>query len=521
MSGKVMNAEQAVALIKSGSTLYIGGSGGGHAVPELLIKTLGEHFRRTGEPRDLTLVHGVGIGDWDKQGVSHLAQEGLLKRAITSNYGNGPLVAQFAQAEKIEAYSLPQGVLSQLCREIAAHRPGLITHVGLGTFIDPRFGGGKINRRTTEDLVEVISLGGKEWLFYKAFPIDVAFIRGTTADEAGNITMEQEAFFGEMFSIAAAARNSGGIVIAQVKRLAKRGTLPAKLVKVPAPLVDVIVVDPEQRQTYLTPYSPAYAGEIKQPITTLPKLPLDERKIIARRASFELFPGAIVNLGFGVANGISLVAAEEGTEDFITLTVEQGLFGGIPALGGDAGAGVNYEAMVDHPYQFDFYDGGGLDLAFVSFAEADAAGNVNVSRFGNRLNGPGGFINITQNAKKVVFCGTLTSGGLQVKVDNGQLHILQEGRVRKLLAQVTEITFNGEYALARGQEVLFVTERAVFRLTSDGWLLQEVAPGIDLKTQILPFMDFQPLLPSPLLSMDTRLFQEEPMGLKRVLESKV
>ncbi|RMF84285.1 MAG: 3-oxoacid CoA-transferase, partial [Nitrospinota bacterium] len=302
-----MEAEQAVALVKSGATLCISGSGGGHAVPELLIKTLAERFRRTGEPRDLTLVHAVGIGDWDKQGVSHLAQEGLLKRSITSNYGNGPLVGRLALEEKIEAYSFPQGVLSQLYREISAHRPGLVTHVGLGTFVDPRYGGGKVNRRTQEDLVELVTLGGKEWLFYKAFPIDVAFIRGTTADEAGNITMEQEAFFGEVFSIAAAAHNSGGIVIAQVKQLAKRGTLPAKQVKVPGVLVDAIVLDPHQLQTYLTSYSPGYAGEIKQPVTTLPRLPLDARKIIARRASLELFPGAIVNLGFGIANGIALV----------------------------------------------------------------------------------------------------------------------------------------------------------------------------------------------------------------------
>ncbi|HSA80341.1 MAG TPA: hypothetical protein VLE23_05930, partial [Geminicoccaceae bacterium] len=316
------------------------------------------------------------------------------------------------------------------------------------------------------------------------------------------------------FSIAAAARRQGGIVIAQVERVAAAGTLPGKLVKVPGVVVDYVVVAPEQPQTYQTPYSAAYAGEVRPPDGAIRRLPFDVRKVIARRAAMELFPGAVVNLGFGVSNGIANVAAEEGLWRELTLTVEQGIIGGVPAGGMDAGAGVNYDMMADQPYQFDFYDGGGLDLAFLSFAEVDREGNVNVSRYGRSINGPGGFINISQGAGTVVFSGTLTTGGLEAAPDGASgLTLRKEGRTSKWVEAVQQLTFNGRYARERGQAVMYVTERAVFRLAADGIELIEVAPGIDLRRDVLERIGFEVRVAEPVRAMDPRLFRPEPMGL--------
>ena len=511
---RVIDSTFAAGLIGDGARVLVGGSGGGHAVPEAIIVALAERFRAAGRPRDLTLMSVVAIGDWNDSGFGRLAVPGLLRRVVSAGFNNCPRIGALAAADQIEAYTLPQGVLSQLCRDMAAGRPGLLTRTGLHTFVDPRLGGGRQSPRTTEDLVEVVSLHGDEYLFYRALPIDVAVIRGTTADERGNVTMEREAYFGEQLSIAAAARRNGGIVICQVSRLAAAGTLPGKQVKVPGALVDYLVVDPGQWQTYVTEYDPAYAGELRRPDGAIPTLAFDVRKVIARRAAGELFPGAIVNLGFGVSNGIALVAAEEGIHRELTLTVEQGIIGGVPAGGNDAGAGANYDAMVDQPYQFDFYDGGGLDVAFLSFAEVDAEGNVNVSRFGSIVNGPGGFINISQGARKVVFSGTLTADGLDVRPDGqGALSLEREGRVRKWVPAVQQVTFSGRYALERGQEVMYVTERAVFRLTPEGMALLEVAPGIDAERDVEGQIGFPIRRASTLRAMDARLFRPEPMGL--------
>jgi propionate CoA-transferase len=405
-------------------------------------------------------------------------------------------------------------------REMAAGRPGLISHVGLHTFVDPRYGGGRQSASAEEDLVELISLAGKEWLFYKPFHVDVAFLRGTTADEDGNVTMEKEAVFGEMLSMAQAARRSRGVVIAQVARLAKRDNLHPKLVKIPGMLVDLVVVDPGQRQTYLTEYSPAYAGELRVPLSEIPVLPFDARKVIARRAAMELFVGAVCNLGTGVSTGIANVAAEEGFMDQIVLTNEQGLIGGAPASGVDAGAATNYSAMIDQPYQFDFYDGGGLDLAFLSFAQVDAGGNVNVSRFNGRIIGIGGFQNIAQNAKKVIFSGSFTAGGLDIDWMDGKTIIQQEGRHKKFISQLEQISYNGGYAWENGQQILYITERAVFRRGPVGLELCEIAPGIDLRTDILDQMDFEVSIPSDLHAMDARLFKPELMGLTGDLLTK-
>jgi len=511
---RIVGVADAVGLIRDNDCVFFGGSGGGHAVAESLIEALRDRYAAQATPRGLTLVSSVSIGDWETTGFNLLADPGLVRRVISGGFNNCPKIAALAIADEIEAYTLPQGALSQLCRDIAAGRPGLLTRTGLHTFVDPRHGGGKQSKRSTEDLVKLVTIDGEEYLLYRSFPVNVAIIRGTSADERGNISMEDEAFVGENFSLAAAAHLHGGIVIAQVQRLAATGSLAARQVEVPGALVDYVVVAPEQRQTYRTPFSAAYAGRLRLPDSEIRPLPLDIRKVIARRAAMELFPGAVVNLGFGVSNGVSAVAAEEGFYRELTLTVEQGIIGGVPAGGKDAGAGVNFDMMAHQPDQFDFYDGGGLDIAFLSFAEVDQEGNVNVSRYGNSVNGPGGFINISQGARKVVFSGTLTTDGLKVRPDGaGGLVLEQDGAVQKWVPNVQQLTFNGRYARERAQQVLFITERAVFELTADGIVLTEIAPGISLQEHVLPRIGFPVKIASGLKTMDARLFRTEPMGL--------
>jgi propionate CoA-transferase len=517
---RVISIDKAASIIQDGDSILIGGSGGGHAVAESLIVALERRFLDSGKPENISILHPVGIGDGIDQGVNHLAHRGLIKRIVTGAFVNSPVIAEMAKEGVVEAYNLPQGALSQLMREMASGRPGLITHVGLHTFVDPRHGGGRQSNTAKEDLVELITIKEKEWLFYKPIPVDVAFLRGTTADEEGNVTMEQEAVFGEMLSMAQATRRYGGVVIVQVARLAKRGTLSPKDVKIPGMLVDLVVLDPDQHQTYLTPYSSAYAGELRIPVSEIRSLPFDARKVIARRAALELFPGAICNLGAGVSTGIANVAAEEGFLDQIILTNEQGLIGGAPASGMDAGAAINYDAMIDQPYQFDFYDGGGLDLAFLSFAQVDSQGSVNVSRFGSRIIGPGGFPNISQNAKKVIFSGTLTAGGLDISWPDGSTKINQEGSHHKFIEQVEQITYSGDFGWERGQEILFITERAVFRRGPSMLELLEAAPGANLEVDIFANMSFQPPIAADFSEMDPRLFLPEPMGLANDLAQK-
>ena len=509
---ELVSAQEAVGRVPDGATVIVGGSGAGHALPQKFIDTLAEVYRRDGHPRDLTTVRVVGIGDFADRGFSQLALPGLQKRTIGSNIGNEPRLGELVTAGEIEAYSFPQGVLSQLCREIAAGRPGLVTSVGLGTYVDPRHTGGK-QGSATDDLVEVVELGGSEWLFFKAFPIDVAVIRGSTIDEDGNLTMEDEAIRGEMLAMAMAAHNSGGIVIAQAKRLAAARSLVPRDVVVPGALVDVAFLDPDQTVTYFTDYSPYLAGVMRRPaVSDVEPAPLDVRKVIARRALLEFRPGDICNLGFGISQSIGAIAWEEGIDQRLVLTVEQGIFGGVPVGGAEGGAGFNYQALIDQPYMFDFYEGGGLDITSLSFAQIDRHGNVNVHRFGSRLRGPGGFPNISAHTPRLCFVGTLTTGGLEVSVD-GVLEIEAEGSVPKMVEDVDEISFSGEMATRRGQEVRYITERAVFQLIDGTVTLIEVAEGIDPERDVIAHMGFRPAVAEDLVTMDPRVFSAGPMGL--------
>ncbi len=511
--GKVVSVEDAMRVIRDGDTVAIDGFVG--YSPEELLRGLSERFLQTGEPKDLTLIFAAGIGDSKEKGMTRLGHDGLLKRVIAGHLGLAPGLQKLALAGKIECYNFPQGVITHMYRDIAMHNPRTISAVGLGTYVDPRLGGGKVNAMTREDLVELIQFDGKEYLAYKTLPIHVALLRGTTADMDGNITMEREPLTLELLPMAMAAKNSGGFVIVQVERIADRHALNARQVKLPGILVDcVVVARPENHwQTFGTQYNPAFSCEFKIPTATVEPLPMDERKIIARRAAFELSPNMVVNLGIGMPEGLASVANEEGVFEYITLTAEAGSIGGIPAGGLNFGAATNMDCLISMHQQFDFYDGGGLDLACLGLAQMDAHGNVNVSKFGPKLAGCGGFIDISQNAKKIIFAGTFTAGDLQIAVENGKLKIIKEGAMKKIIRDVEQITFSGKTAQRGNQQIYYVTERCVFQLMPEGVELTEIAPGVDLEKDILAQMEFKPVIKN-LQLMDERIFKVALMGLK-------
>ncbi len=507
---KLCTAEEAVALIKDGDTIATGGFVGS-AVPEALTSALEERFLKTGKPGALTLVYAAGQGDGKNRGANHLAYRGLLKRVIGGHWALAPKLGKLAADGHIEAYNLPQGVISQLFRDIAAGRPGCITHVGLNTFIDPLHQGGRLNDRTPPGIVERVELGGKTWLWYKSFPIHAGMIRATSADTFGNLIMDKEVVFSEVLPIAQAAHNSGGIVIAQVSKLLKKPANPQS-VKVPGLLVDhIVVAEPRHHlQTFSEKYNPGYCTTLPEGETAgenLKPLPMNARRIIAARVCDEIPQGSIVNLGIGMPEGIARIAAERGLLDNFTMTVESGPIGGIPASGLSFGASLYPQAVIDQPAQFDFYDGRGLDFAALGLAQVDEKGNVNVSKYGKKISGVGGFVNITQTAKRLVFCGTFTAGGLEISTENGNLKIIKEGKIRKFIKNVEQVSYYAPRALEIGQDVLYVTERAVFRLTKSGLELIETAPGIDLETGVLALMDFKPVI-RDVKTMPERLFVE-------------
>lgn len=506
---KVISPEEASSLVKSGDTVACSGFvGSGHA--ETLTAALEQRFLSTGEPRNLTLVYAAGQGDGKHRGINHLAHEGLVSRVIGGHWGLVPGLGKLALENKIHAYNFPQGVICQLYRDIAASRPGCITHIGIGTFIDPEIMGGRLNSITPPGLVEPLILDGTRWLWYKSFPIHTALLRATAADSSGNLLMDREAVIGEVLPIAQAVRNSGGKVIAQVEELLDYPA-PPQQVRVPGILVDAVVLarPGEHDQTFGEQYNSAYCSVPPEgeDIYALTPMPFDERRIIAERACDELGPSMTANLGIGMPEGIARIAAERRMLEEITLTVESGPIGGIPASGLSFGASRYPDAVIDQCSQFDFYDGGGLDYAALGSAQTDRHGNVNVSHFGTKVAGVGGFVNISQTASTVVFCGTFTAGGLSLDVSGGKLTILQEGRTKKFISQVDQTSFSGSHAVSRGQRVLYVTERAVFSLTHEGMELIEAAPGIDVNTQILDMMEFKPVIKNLRLMRESLFYQ--------------
>jgi propionate CoA-transferase len=511
---KVISVEDAIAIVHDGDVLATTGYGG-NGTPDYLMRTLERRFLETGAPRGLTLVWAGGQGDAKEKGLNYLGHEGLVRRAIGGHYGLIPKLEQLAVQNKIEAYNLPEGVIVHLYRDIAARKPGTLSKVGLGTFVDPRIEGGRMNEVTREDIVRLVEFDGEESLFFKAFPLNVVFIRGTTADPNGNVTMERESLVLENLALAMAAKNSGGYVICQVERVAAEGSLDSRQVRIPGILVDCVVqADPEHHmQTYGTQYNPAYSGEVNIPLAAIQPLPHDERKIIARRAALELSPNSVVTLGVGLPDAIGAVIGEERLQDLVTPVLDPGVIGGVPMGGLDFGAVVNKQAAIDHCSAFDLVDGGGLDAAFLGFAECDRHGNINASRFAKRIAGCGGFINISQNTRKVIFVGTFSSGGLEVAIEDGRLRIVKEGRFFKFVDAVGQITFSGRYAAQRGQDVLYVTERCVFRLATDGLHLVEVAPGMDVERDVLRHLPFRPFV-GEVAEMDATLFVKRPMGLR-------
>ena len=504
-----MSAADAVAMIRNGDTIATGGFVGS-GVPETLLSALGARYLESTQPADLQLVYAAGQGDGKTRGLNHLGEPGMVRRIIGGHWGLVPRLGALAAANQLEAYNLPQGVISHLFRDIAAGKPGTLTQVGLNTFVDPRVDGGKLNAAARDDVVQLMEINGDEYLFYPAFPINAALLRGTTADRNGNITMEREALTIEALSIAQAVHNSGGMVMVQVERVTERHSLHPQMVKIPGILVDAVVIaEPgDHMQTFAEEFNPAYCGESGGSSASIDvDIDVNARLVMGRIAAQHLKPGAVVNLGIGMPEAVAQAAAGAGRIDDFTLTVEPGGVGGVPASGLSFGAVAHPESIVDQPTQFDFYDGGGLDQAFLGMAEVDCEGNVNVSRFGSRTAGAGGFINISQNARELVFMGAFTSGRQQLEITGSGIRVQENGPVRKFVPAVQHLTFNGRHANRLGKPVRYVTERATFVLTDQGLELEAIAPGIDLQRDVLDQMDFTPVMNSKPELINPELFK--------------
>lgn len=501
----VMPAADAVADIADGATVAVSGSGGGICEADAVLAAIEHRFLTTGHPRDLTVVHAFGVGDRGAKGLNRLAHPGLVRRVIGSHWTWAPGLVDLAEANRIEAYSLPAGVTNQLMRETGAQRPGLITRVGLGTYVDPRQRGARMNDAATEDLVSMLELDGQEFLRYKPIPVDVAIVRGSELDQRGGVSQLGEAAWLDGFSLALAAQGSGGMCIAQVKSVLDSRLRPQQ-VQLPAPLVDRVVVDPDQWQTYGGEYLDSLAGG-PYDHTQVPELPADPaRRVIARRAAQEVGRDVVLNLGFGISAHVTDQLMIEGRLDEVTTIIEQGHYGGVLATGDLFGMSHQSEALISSTDQFDVFAAGRIDVSALGMGQLDAAGNVNVSRLAGRVMGPGGFIDISANAAKVVYCGTFTTKGLRTSFADGGLRIDQEGSLHKLVDDVEEITYSGPVAAAEGREAVYVTERAVFRLTTGGVELIEIAPGIDLERDVLARMDFRPII-NDVGTMDEGLFR--------------
>ena len=517
---KWISLEDAAAVIPSGATVSVSSSSG-LGCPDAMLRAIGDRFRECGEPRGLTMVHPIAAGDmYGIDGVDHLAEPGLIKRIVAGSYPSGPSgmpspkIWQLIDGDEVEAYNLPSGVLFHMHADAAAGRPGVLTKVGLDTFVDPRRQGGRMNRATDEEIVQVVEFDGEEWLFYRAIPIDVAIVRGTTADERGNVSMEHEGAYLGGLDQALAARNNGGVVIAQVARLTTAGSIPPQRVHIPSTLVDWVVVAPEQRQTTQTEFDPAISGEVRRPADQFetPDWGLDT--IIARRAAMELRDGEVVNLGFGISALAPRILLEEGLDGRVTWVIEQGAVGGMPLLGFQFGCAANAEAIMASPAQFTYFQGGGFDRCLLSFLQVDATGNVNVSRLRGKPHvtaGAGGFIDITARARHLVFSGAFSAGRQNIEIDDGRLTIRDDGNVPKFVPEVEHVTFSGRMAREQKQDVTFITERCVIRLLEDGLTVTEIAPGVELERDVLGRVDVR-LRVSPLLkTMDERIFRPEPM----------
>ena len=505
----IVTPDEGAALVRSGKTVAIGGSGAGHAIPERMLEALGRRFRASGEPRGLQLIHPFGVGNQAERGLERMAHPEMYRRIVGGHWSMSPSMAKLAGRNLFEAYCLPAGVIVQLFHAAAAASAGYMTEIGLNTFVDPRLEGGKLNEITTQDIVELVVRNGKEYLFYPTIPIDVALIKGAVADTQGNLSMREEVAPWHNLAMAQAARANGGITIAQVKRVVEPGTLDPRDVRVPGLFVDYLIVDPSHGMTYQIFYDPALAGETRKSESEFPPFEFSLRKVVARRAAMELYPGAVLNVGFGMPDGVIKVAREQGFSDQVMATIEQGQIGGIPAEGLEFGAAYNASAIVETGQQFSFYHGRGVDVTFLGFAEVDPEGNVNVSKLGENIVGVGGFIDISQKARKVVFCGTLAVKG-KFEAAGGTLRSVRPG-VPKFVGRVRQVTFSGKSARRTGQEVLYITEAAVFRLTPEGVRLDELAPGLDFKRDIAPQLGFRPLVKEPLGIMPPELFRDEPL----------